>query len=578
MIFSRKGGRVNIVIIPKLRDKFPTYMSNPKLSYKAESTLTVNQNVKKLFQVIYQEQQKGEEKGDESPKIKVSEFISKMSFYYEKIRNAVDYKEEALLRKNAILRILKRLIVIEGAISLTGAKSENMAKDLLIELIRAGYLPNDAIPETKIGEIAAVIEKYARLKKYVIKKNYSNGGKNGDAMKWIIIMAACDIEERLGRSHVEKIIISNLYEILKAVIRFDKNSPYEEDKDIQIYIGIHRLMLKFDKDLVAFILLKYYLPNWRSAGEEEIMATGENIGVLITKINRQVEHPIAKQLNKIIKRYNGFYSILRDVIEENPSYVYETFRSDPKAFPRDIKKACEKKYRFAKKKLWRAAVRSIIYIFITKSVFAVALEVPATQWFGEELSLFALGVNMTFPAVLLFLAVLFTRLPSSANTEKIIEGINEIVFKEYERKEPFTVRAPRMRGKSLNVSFGIIYSVTFLLSFGLVVFGLDSIGFNFVSITIFLFFLAFVSFFALRIRKNAHELIVIEQKETIFSFLLDFFYTPIIAAGKYLSEKFSRINVFVFFLDFIIEAPFKILVEAAEEWTKYVKERKEELM
>lgn len=552
-------------------------MTNPKLSYKEENTLTVNQNVKKLFQVIYQEQKKDEEKGDESPKIKVSEFISKMSFYYEKVRNAVDYKEEALLRKNAILRILKRLIVIEGAISLSGAKSEDTAKHLLVELIRAGYLPNNEVPESKIGEIAAVIEKYVKLKKYAIKKNNFSGGKS-DAMKWIIIMAACDIEERLGRNHVEKIIISNMYEILKAVIKFDENSPYSEDKDIQIYIGIHRLMLKFDKDLAAFILLKYYLPNWRNAEEEEIAKTGEDINALIVKINRQIEHPVAKQLNKIIKRYNGFYSILRDVIEENPSYVYESFRSDPKAFPRDIKKACEKRYKFAKKKLWRAAVRSIIYIFITKSVFAVALEVPATQWFGEELSLFALGVNMTFPAILLFLAVLFTSLPSSANTEKIIEGINEIVFKEHERQEPFIARAPRARGKSLNVSFGIIYSVTFLLSFGLVVFGLDSVGFNFVSITIFLFFLAFVSFFALRIRKNAHELIVIERKDTIFSFLLDFFYTPIIAAGKYLSEKFSRINVFVFFLDFIIEAPFKILIEAAEEWTKYVKERKEELM
>ena len=53
---------------------------------------------------------------------------------------------------------------------------------------------------------------------------------------------------------------------------------------------------------------------------------------------------------------------------------------------------------------------------------------------------------------------------------------------------------------------------------------------------------------------------------------------PIVATGKWLSEKFSRINVFVFFLDFIIEAPFKIFVEIAEEWTKYVKERKDELV
>ena len=71
---------------------------------------------------------------------------------------------------------------------------------------------------------------------------------------------------------------------------------------------------------------------------------------------------------------------------------------------------------------------------------------------------------------------------------------------------------------------------------------------------------------------------IIEPKETIFSLLLDFFYVPIVTAGKWLAEKFSRINIFVFILDFIIEAPFKIFVETADEWTKYVKERKEDMM
>jgi hypothetical protein len=31
-------------------------------------------------------------------------------------------------------------------------------------------------------------------------------------------------------------------------------------------------------------------------------------------------------------------------------------------------------------------------------------------------------------------------------------------------------------------------------------------------------------------------------------------------------------------MDFIIESPFKVFVEIAEDWTKYVKEKKEEIM
>jgi len=134
------------------------------------------------------------------------------------------------------------------------------------------------------------------------------------------------------------------------------------------------------------------------------------------------------------------------------------------------------------------------------------------------------------------------------------------------------------RGKALGAIFGIIYTITFFLTFGAVIWVLDKIKFNWISIVIFLFFLALVSFFAIRIRKNIRELIVVEQKENILSFFSDFFYVPIVSAGKWISEKFDKVNVFVFILDFIIEAPFKIFVEIAEEWTKYVKERKDEIV
>jgi hypothetical protein len=265
-------------------------------------------------------------------------------------------------------------------------------------------------------------------------------------------------------------------------------------------------------------------------------------------------------------------------VSDDPVGVYESFKSDPKAFPRLVKKFTQKRYQESKVKLRRAAIRSIIYIFLTKMVLAFILEVPVTLWFGEILNYTSLIINITFPPLLLFVIVLFTKTPSEANTQKIIQGVEEIVFIEKERKEPIVLRQPVKRGQSVNVVFTIIYAITFFITFGLVVYLLDKIHFTFVSIIIFLFFLTLVSFFSLRIRKVARELYIIENRENIFSFILDFFYVPIIEVGKWLNEKFSRINFFVFILDFIIEAPFKIFVDIAEEWTKYVKERKEEIM
>ena len=89
--------------------------------------------------------------------------------------------------------------------------------------------------------------------------------------------------------------------------------------------------------------------------------------------------------------------------------------------------------------------------------------------------------------------------------------------------------------------------------------------------------MAFVSFFSIRIRQNVRQLVVVEDKENLLNFILDFFFVPIAAVGKWLSAKFSKINVFMFLMDFVIEAPFKVLVEIAEQWTRYVRERKEDI-
>jgi len=557
---------------------------------KREDVFTLSENIRRLFQIIYNEQKESEEESEDIQKIKVSEVISKMAFYYEKIRNSVDYKEENLLRKNAVERILKRQIVIEGTIKVS--TSEEIAKDLLVELIRAGYLPNNKIPEEKIKEIAGIIEKYLKLRNYSLSRiSFSEHVKNGkvgqatgdfqeinDLTNWFMSLAASEIEESLGRDKIKQAVVSNMYEILTKKVKLPPDLPYEKEKEVQIYLSIHRNFLKFDQEMLEFILFKYFNPGWtKEPKDEEIAKIAQNIRSLRQAISASLNHPLAKQLDRIVGQYSVYFSVLAEVIGKNPTAVHDEIKNDIKAFPRLVKKACTEEYKSIKLRLWRAAVRSIIYIFLTKSIFVILLEIPAIQWFGEEVNPVSLAINVSFPALLLFLIVLFTRIPSEANTARIIEKIEEITFAEKEKKEQFILRQPAKRGKLANGFFGLIYFITFLLSFGLIIWALDKINFTWVSIIIFLFFLALVSFFSIRIRRGVREFIVVEQKENIFTFLVDFLYTPVIAAGQWLSEKFSQINIFIFILDFIIEAPFKIFVEITEDWTRYVKERREDI-
>lgn len=542
---------------------------------KSESTLTLSKNAIRLFQVVNSELNKPEKSADEVPRIEVSELISKVGFYYEKLRNAVDYKEDHLLRKNAIARILKRQIVIQGAIK--ELDSQEISKFLLMELIRASYLPNNTIPEEKIKEVAQIIEKYKKLRRLSLPL-FQNGMKEKNELtSWVITLMASDIEQKLVDSSINDMVVQSMYQILIDIVRLSKDSPYTDDLEIQIFLSIYRNFLKYDKDMLSYILLKYYYPEWEAAGDSEIEKIAKNLIGLRHSISAQIDHPLVPQLNVIAKRYTIFFSVLVDVIQSSPNEMYKLAKTDHKKFTEEIEKICKKRYKQAKSKLWRAAVRSIIYIFLTKSVFAVLLEVPVITFFNHHINLTSLVVNISFPALLLFVVVLFTRLPKKANSNKIINGIDEIMYVERKRQDLFILRKPAKRAKWKNILFGIIYSITFLLTFGFIIWALDQIKFHWISMIIFLFFLALVSFFIIRIRKGIKEMSVAQERPSILSLLVDFFYMPIIATGKWLSEKFDKINFFVFIMDFIIEAPFKIVLEIAEEWTKYVKERKDEI-
>jgi hypothetical protein len=98
-----------------------------------------------------------------------------------------------------------------------------------------------------------------------------------------------------------------------------------------------------------------------------------------------------------------------------------------------------------------------------------------------------------------------------------------------------------------------------------------------VSAAIFIFFLCVVSFFAFRLRLVTREYVAVPRPDNVLTIISDFFSIPILRAGRFLSETISRFNVFVFFFDFILEAPFKIFLNILEEWSAFMKEKKEQL-
>lgn len=529
---------------------------------------TVPSSVQKLFKIFAQDKQKQDSPNEGESKIEIGETISRMAFFYEKIRNAVDYKEEHLLRKNAIHRILKRRFI-------PGVDTSTVAEPLIKELIQAGYLPNDTLPERKIQEVTAILNKYASLIDKIYHIHERRDRKK--IFNWLVGICSCEVEENLGYSETNRASIDFMYNILDERIVLKNKEIKPEIREIQIYIAILKTLMRYDQDMVAYNILRYHFPEWHNLSEDYLDHISLHIYKIKFKVDLQLKHKLADRLNRVVRKYIPVFSILRDVVEENPKEIF-TLVGQPDELDVAIKKACGQKYQEIKSKLRRTSFRSIIYIFLTKMLVAIILEVPYELFLlDEKLNYVPIAINVIFHPTLLFLIALLVTVPAEDNTKKIFQGIKDVIYNYKGKEIKHYVLLPQKRSPLFDFIFRLLYFSTYAITFGAIIIVLYLIGFNILGIILFLLFLSLVTYFGLKVRQGARELLIMDDKEGFLTTVINFLAIPIIRAGRWISVNFSKINVFVFFFDIIIEAPFKILIEVFEDWSAYIKEKKEEI-
>lgn len=534
-----------------------------------EEYKTLTQATEKLIKAFDKKQEDNQEKS--SPKIKVNGTVSKLAFLYEKIRNVIDYKEEHLLRKNAVKRVLKRRLADRG-------NAKKISGPMVSELIRAGYLENENESENKIERVERIIKKYILLLNSYNQQSKREDKEKKETLNWILGIAACEIEEIFASREKDEVMAEFMYKVMGESIAWSGKISKEE-KSIQLYIAIQRALLKADREIIAYRLMDLYYLDWRGKASPKLISEiASQAEFLNQTIEEQIDHPLSSRLITVVKKYLPSFVILRDVLEKNEKEPdKEELLSNTSSLHKKTKEACEEKYTETRIKLRRSGVRSIIYIFVSKMLLALALEVPYNIFIASKFEYMPLLVNVIFHPFLLFLILLTIRVPKEQNTEKIIDNIKRIIYKEEENILAQKIKTSVSRNIFSNLLFNFFYITTFAISFGVIVYVLNIFGFNILGIFIFVLFLSLVSFFGIRNRESARELIIVEEREGIITTLVDFFAIPILRAGRWLSLNFSRINIFVFVLDFIIEAPFKAFIEITEDFFAFIREKKEEI-
>ena len=257
--------------------------------------------------------------------IHVDEVASRVAAFYEKIRGIIDWKEEHLLKRRAIERILKRRLfsklLSEGTIS-----ENSIAEPMILELIRGGHFPNDKIEETKIEQVQRIINKYIFI---VNNTSYDRKKSRIQLYSWLSAITACEIEEMLSPAIRERALISYMFEIMNQKIETnEKIKITDQEKNTQTYIAVQRALFNLDSSIISYHILKYRYKEWNNLKQDQLNDIAKNIHLIKNRLEKELNHPLSDKFYNICEKYDTPFLLLGDALSKNPVQAKEKI-SDP---------------------------------------------------------------------------------------------------------------------------------------------------------------------------------------------------------------------------------------------------------
>lgn len=509
--------------------------------------------------------------------IRVDEVASKVAAFYEHVRTIVDWKEEHLMRRSAIIRKLKRRFLNLELNNFSG--EDEIAEPLVLELIRGGHFPNDDIEESKITDVKNIINKYV----FILKNSPENKkGKAGlQFYNWLLEITACEIEETLAPCTKETALINYMFTLMKGKIRvsedvFKRGFLKEEEKDIQIYIAVQQSLFKFDNPIISYNIIKYKYPEWKNADTDLILKFSQNICKIWKKIEKSLLHPLNKKFYTICEKYDTPYLLLGDILSQKSAIETGREIQEPPVLEQLLRSAYNKRLSTLRARLSRAAIYSTISIFVTKVFSLIILEIILSRILTGHFNAMTLIVDISLPTFLMFVLVITIKPPSDKNLSLVIIETMKVVYKN-EKRDAYEIKIHKKRGIITRAIISLVYLLGACISFGFIFWVFYFFKFPITSIIINFIFIALILFAGMAVRKRAQELTIEEDREGFLSFISDILFLPVAGVGRWLSNKWKKYNAFAAFFNALIDMPFSIFVEFLERWRYFIKERKEEI-
>ncbi|MBI2049632.1 hypothetical protein HYT32_01880 [Candidatus Roizmanbacteria bacterium] len=519
-------------------------------------------SLSKLANLLITSFEKEEIKKQTKNGINVNRFVSEIATWYEKFRNAMDYREEEVVRRAAIERILKRRFIF-------GGDGQKIASPLIRELLWARYFPEASISDEDIHKVANIIDLYLILRKNLINRNLDIKIKV-DTLVYQLL--SVHLEIMLNKNKDIDLISNFIYHILRKHIVIKDDT--EETRDIQVFIAVRR---GFAKDDIAFLRFHLFEQYFGSLTKENLPRITENFTKGYNEITRQLNYPLKERILSYVKKQLPPFLIFAEILRKQRAEI-RSLIGKLQEFQAGVSDIAQARYKTISSKVRTAIIRSVIFILLTKFIFAFTVEATYDNIFLGRIAWNSLVINIVVPPLLMVIASLFINTPGKNNTSRIFERIKSIIFvdnPELDRALVISLK-PENKRPILNFAFTLLWWVAFVVSFGLIIYILGKLEFNILSIGVFIFFMAIISFFTYRISQTAHSYTV-PARQSFFTPLSDFFFMPIIRVGRRFSEGLSQINIFLYIFDYLIETPFKQVFGFLEQWFFFLQTKREEL-
>lgn len=477
---------------------------------------------------------------------------------YEQLRNAAENTEEHLLLQNAIRRFYRQLFLTRD-----GELVRTSGGELAIELTFAGYVANASLTKAQVDQISAIAVTHYRVYEQLQQRR----DIRVDApLTWVLDSLSLATAGIVNSREFEDAFVDFASVYLETIVTPDTlkrrhKQKLGDDFGAGLFVAIHKALLKSDVATIRASLLRRY-----GVAVDDV----ESFVQFNQRIEALLDSSYVDELYHQVDRQGAPLRVIRHMIETRPDFTDIVARRE--VFLEAFEQQVNKEYANILDRVNRAIVRSVMFLIITKFLVGIAVEVPYDLWSHGYILWQPLLINLLFPPIYMVALRLTLTLPGYANTAALVDRIDTMLY-----GAGTVLVKRRSANRRYSAVFSSLYVVFSLIVFGAVMWLLLMLGFSLVHMAIFFVFVSAASFLGFRLSRLVRELEIVRSSSNGLTMIRDFVYLPFVIVGRWMSDKYSKLNIVTLVLDMLIELPLKTILRLVRQWGAFIDDRKDRL-